>query len=159
MLATPHGALSGASTFSYLNASHESLFDSMPISFSSWMMWPFEVIWNKTFCILLLLLCILFSWCAARLVVFCLAALADISLLHDYVCTYYTAGPRARCLYYIFYIFSFLFFSFFFFFLAVVTKLFARFAAASLCVPGSKTCAVWACQHALLFSSLLSHPP
>jgi hypothetical protein len=61
----------------------------------------------------------------ARLVVFCLAALADISLLHDYVCTYNTAGPCARAASIIYFLF--------FFFLAVVTKLFARFAAASLC--------------------------
>lgn len=45
----------------------------------------------------------------ARLVVFCLAALADISLLHDYVCTYNTAGPRARAasnIYFLFFLFS-----------------------------------------------------
>ncbi len=114
---------------------------------SSWMMWPFEVIWNKTFCLLLLLLyASFFSWCAAPVLLFsALPRSLTFPLLHDYVCTYNTAGLRARAA-------SIIYFLFFFFWLLSRSSL--PVLRRPACVPGSKTCAVWACQHALLFSSL-----
>lgn len=106
-------------------------------------------------------ICILFfAWCAAPVLLFSALPRSLTFPSYTIMCVHIIQRGSARALplIYIFSIFSFLFSRFFSFWLLSRSSLPVLRRPAR--VPGSKTCAVWACQHALLFSSpLLPYSP